>query len=127
MKRTMNRTMTAVLLLTCALTEGARATEELPAETRLVGEVVDMHCYLTRGARGKEHSGCANACIGRGVTPGFVAEDGKVYLLLAERNISVKDKVAGLAGERVRVSGTLVERDGLRGLQVRNAERLEAP
>jgi len=97
-----------------------------PAETSLQGEVVDLHCYLTRGARGSQHAGCANACIGRGVTPGFVAEDGRVFLLLAERPLSAKDMLAGLAGEPVRVRGTIVERDGVRGLQLKAAERLAA-
>jgi hypothetical protein len=97
-----------------------------PAETSLKGEVVDLHCYLTRGARGSEHAGCANACIGRGVTPGFVAADGRVFLLLAERPFSVKDMLAGLAGEPVSVRGTIVERDGVRGFQLKAAERLAA-
>jgi hypothetical protein len=97
-----------------------------PAETSLQGEVVDLHCYLTRGARGSQHAGCANACIGRGVTPGFVAEDGRVFLLLAERPFSAKDMLAGLAGEPVRVRGTIVERDGVRALQLKAAERLAA-
>ena len=97
-----------------------------PAETSLKGEVVDLHCYLTHGVRGSEHAGCANACIGRGVTPGFVAADGRVFLLLAERPFSVKDMLAGLAGEPVSVRGTIVERDGVRGFQLKAAERLAA-
>ena len=92
-------------------------------DVTLSGEVVDLHCYLTRGARGPDHAGCANACIGRGVTPGFVAEDGRVFLLLAEKPFSVKDQVAGLAGQTVMVRGAAVERDGLRGLQLKAIER----
>jgi hypothetical protein len=102
----------------------APGEEKAPAEATLQGEVVDLHCYLTRGARGSQHAGCANACIGRGVTPGFVAEDGRVFLLLAEKPFSAKDTVAGLAGETVRVRGTIVERDGVRGLQLKAAERV---
>jgi len=94
-----------------------------PAEAVLRGEVVDMHCYLTRGERGPGHAGCANACIGRGVTPGFVADDGRVYLLLGERPLSVKDAIGGMAGEPVVARGVLVERDGVRALQLRNLER----
>jgi len=104
----------------------APGEEKAPAEATLQGEVVDLHCYLTRGARGSQHAGCANACIGRGVTPGFVAEDGRVFLLLAEKPFSAKDTVAGLAGEQVRVRGTIVERDGVRGFQLKAAERVAA-
>ena len=110
-----------------ALTLAAAVSGDQPAapvETSLRGEVVDLHCYVTRGARGPEHAGCANACIGRGVTPGFVAEDGRVFLLLAERPFSVKDTVAGLAGELVVARGVVVERDGVRAIQLKAVEKV---
>jgi hypothetical protein len=93
------------------------------ADVTLAGEVVDLHCYLTRGASGPEHAGCANACIGRGVTPGFLADDGRVFLLLGGRPFPVKDQIAGLAGEKVTVTGTPVERGGVRALQLKTVER----
>jgi hypothetical protein len=94
----------------------ALAASSADPATELRGEVVDLHCYLTRSARGAEHAGCANACISRGVTPGFVADDGKVYLLLAERPVSPKEMLAELAGKPVTVTGTVVERDGVRAV-----------
>ncbi len=111
----------AALTLAAAVSGEQAAT---PAETSLRGEVVDLHCYVTRGERGAAHAGCANACIGRGVTPAFVAEDGRVFLLLAERPVSVKDAVAGLAGETVVARGVVYERDGVRALQLKAVEKL---
>jgi hypothetical protein len=96
------------------------------ADVTLAGEVVDLHCYVTRGASGAEHAGCANACIGRGVTPGFVADDGRVFVLLGARPFPVKDQLAGLAGEQVTVTGTLVDRGGLHALQLKTVERRPA-
>jgi hypothetical protein len=93
------------------------------ADVTLAGEVVDLHCYLTRGASGAEHAGCANACIGRGVTPGFLADDGRVFVLLGERPFPVKEQIAGLAGEKVTVTGTPVERGGVRALQLKLVKR----
>lgn len=101
---------------------GAAAGEEAAPETRVRGEVVDLHCHLTRGAKGPEHAGCASACIGRGVAPGLLAEDGRLYLLLGERPFPIKDQVAGLAGQTVTVRAVPVERGGLRGLQVKAIE-----
>ncbi len=95
------------------------------AETTLKGEVVDMHCYVTRHGgegRGAGHSGCANACINRGVTPGFVANDGKLYLLFDEKPFSVKEKIAGLAGQQVTLTGTIVDRDGVRAILFKSIE-----
>jgi hypothetical protein len=113
---------TGLLVALVALGTHGGYGEPVP-EVTLTGEVVDLHCYLTRGARGPGHAGCAKACIGRGVTPGFVAEDGRVFLLLAEKPFSVKDQVAGLAGETVTVHGTAVQRDGLNGLQLKAVEK----
>ena len=96
------------------------------ADVTLTGEVVDLHCYVTRGAAGPDHAGCANACIGRGVTPGFLADDGRVFVLLGGRPFSVKDQIAGLAGEKVTLTGTPVERGGVRALQLKTVERRPA-
>jgi hypothetical protein len=93
------------------------------ADVTLRGEVVDLHCYLTRGASGAEHAGCGNACLARGVTPGFLADDGRVFVLLGARPFPVKDQIAGLAGEKVTVTGTPVDRGGVRALQLKTVER----
>ena len=87
------------------------------------GEVVDMHCFVTRhGGEGKgaSHAGCANACLARNVTAGFVASDGNVYLLFDEKPFPVKDKIAGLAGKVVNLTGVVVERDGIRGILLKS-------
>jgi hypothetical protein len=96
------------------------------ADVTLTGEVVDLHCYLTRGATGPEHAGCGNACLARGVTAGFLADDGRVFVLLGGRPFSVKDQIAGLAGEKVTLTGTPVERGGVRALQLKTVERVQA-
>jgi hypothetical protein len=59
------------------------------------GEVVDLHCFVTRhGGEGKgaSHAGCANACLARNVTAGFVASDGKVYVLFDHREWLLDDR-----------------------------------
>ena len=135
--RTETKAAVAIGLVACLLAMGGRpvhsaavAPSEKQAEPRsndaavtLSGEVVDLHCYLTRGASGPEHAGCGNACLARGVTPGFLADDGRVFLLLAARPFSVKDQVAGLAGEKVTLTGTPVERAGLHALKVESVVR----
>jgi hypothetical protein len=115
------RACSAALILLAAAASGDQPAPA--ADLTVAGEVVDLHCYLSRGARGAEHAGCANACLSRGVTAGFKAEDGRLFVLLAEKPVSVKDTLAGLAGARVTVKGTLVERDGMKALQVKSAER----
>jgi len=96
---------------------------DAPSTVTLKGEVVDMHCFVTRHGgegRGASHAGCANACLARNVTAGFVASDGKVYLLFDEKPFPVKEKIAGLAGQTVTLTGAVVERDGVRGILLKS-------
>ena len=117
----------AAVLLAALAAAGASAQES--KEVTLVGEVVDLHCYLTRHGgegRGADHAGCANACIGRGVSAGFLAKDGTLYVLFDEKMSSPKDKVAGFAGKPVKATGVVIERDGVRGLSLRKIEEATA-
>lgn len=112
-----------VLAIILGLTASAFGQEgDAKKPVTLKGEIVDMHCFVTRGERGPDHAGCANACISRDVSAGFVTEDGTLYVLLNERPVSVKDKVAGLAGKTVTVTGFPVERNGVKGLQLQSVK-----
>jgi hypothetical protein len=119
----MGRRLAWMLAALCALGPAALTEEARPAPVTLRGEVVDLHCFLTRGAKGPEHAGCANACIARGVSAGFLADDGQLYVLLAEKPFTVKDAVAGLAGGPAIVEGTVAERTGVKAIRVTAARR----
>jgi len=106
------------LLLFLLAFAGIAADEPLT----LTGEIVDMHCYISRGAKGREHAGCSNACISRDVPAGFLADDGTLYLLVNEKPVSVKEKVAGKAGKKVTVHGKVVERNGVKALQLASVD-----
>jgi hypothetical protein len=118
----MRRLFSTVTTVSMLLAGGAASAADEPKATSLVGEVVDLHCYLTRSARGAEHKGCADACIGRGVAPGLLTSDGKLYLLLSEKPFSAKDAVAGRAGDTVTVRGRVLERGGVQAVQLQSIE-----
>lgn len=113
----MKTTAIALLLFLFAFT-GLAADEPVT----LTGEIVDMHCYISRGAKGEEHAGCSNACLSRDVPAGFLADDGTLYLLVNEKPVSVKEKVAGKAGRKVTVRGKVVERNGVKALQLASVD-----
>jgi len=115
------------LVASLALLVGARVfgAEEKPPKVTLTGTVVDTHCYVTHGIHDASHTACSNACIARGVPAGFLAEDGKLYVLFGEKPFSVKDTVADLADVPVRLTGLLVERGGVKGIQIQSIERIE--
>jgi hypothetical protein len=115
----------AVVLLV-ALSSVAQPPADEAASLTLRGEVVDLHCYITRGATGADHAGCGNACLSRGVSAGFLADDGTLYVLLSEKPFSAKDAVAGLVGVKSIVKGKRVERAGVKALQLTSIERRSA-
>ena len=89
----------------------------------IAGTVVDLHCYVTHGIHDAAHTGCANACIARGIPAGFLADDGTLYLLFEKKPFSVKEKVAGLADVPVILKGNLSVRNGVKGIQITSIER----
>ena len=114
------------LLIVTALVAGNRlfgAEDKPAAAVTLKGTVVDMHCYVTHGIRNAKHTACSNACIARGVPAGFLADDGKLYVLFGQKPFSVKETVAGMADVPAVLTGTPVERNGIRGIQIEKIER----
>ena len=107
-----------LLLVLIALAAGAADDKTVT----LTGEIVDLHCYTSRGAKGEEHAGCSNACISRDVPAALLAEDGTLYLLVNEKPVSVKEKIAGKAGKKVTATGKVVERSGMKALQLASVD-----
>ena len=117
-----------VFLVLAALVAGGRYLmgEEKGTEVTLQGTVVDMHCYVTHGIHDAEHTACSNSCIARGLPAGLLTDDGNLYVLFEEKPKSVKDRVAGLADVPVRITGTTVTRNGVKGLQIKTIEKLKS-
>ena len=113
---------TLVLLIVLTAFAASISGEATNPERTITGQIVDMHCYTSRGAKGEEHAGCANACVSRDVPAGFLADDGTLYLLVNEKSTSVKEKVAGKAGRKVTARGRVVERSGMKVLQLISVE-----
>lgn len=111
--------LVGLVVLSTVMVSGA---EDKPAPVTLEGEVVDLHCHVTRGAAGEKHAGCAEACISRGVPAGFLAGNGTLYVLLDEKMISVKEKIAGKVGKPVKATGFVVDKDGMKLLKLLRLE-----
>jgi hypothetical protein len=117
-KKTLDfKTLICFLTICCAtLTISLSAQNKT---TTITGEVLDMGCYMKSGAHGTDHKSCADMCIKGGSPMGVLTSDGKVYLLVADD--SKKDayeEAKKHAGEQVIVTGTLSEKDGIKGLVV---------
>ena len=98
-------------------------TETTAPDVTLRGTVVDMHCFVTHGIHDAAHTGCANACIARGVPAGFLAEDGTLYVLFGETPHSVKETVKDMDDVPATVTGTPLERGGIKGIQLKSIQK----
>jgi len=84
---------------------------------------VDMGCYVGHGAAGEKHTECATKCIAGGMPMGLLTKEGNLYLLtMAHGNADPFNKLKGLAGKQVKVSGSATERAGMKTLEVASAE-----
>ena|SRR5438309_2212354 len=98
-------------------TEPAKAAD---AAVTLKGEILDAACFFgPNGGSGAGHKACAAKCLSAGGTAAFQAEDGTVYLLLAEHG---KEKMLETCkkkgGETVTITGTVSEKGGMKALLV---------
>jgi hypothetical protein len=104
------------------------AEEAGPREVTVVGEVIDHVCYIRHDSRGEAHRKCAEYCAGLGITLAILNEENdEILLALPEGHANPNEKLMAHIAERVKGTGTIRERGGLRGIEIRKVERLEGP
>jgi hypothetical protein len=85
----------------------------------ITGTVVDVSCLVGSGATGEGHRQCGQVCADAGLPLAILGSDGNVYMPLA--SAPGQGTNAGLrahAEHRVRVSGRVIERNGVRGIKI---------
>ncbi len=124
------RKILVVFTVACTLAVGVaaqRAHHDPGAanDISVVGEVIDPVCYLTHGSLGKEHKGCADVCVKQGVSLGILEDKtGQVFVSLPADHSNPNAKLKDFVADRVKVTGTLYSKGGLKGIHVRNVERV---
>lgn len=96
------------------------AVAQEQAEGAWKGELVDLACYLSKGLRGEKHRKCAQMCAGMGEPVGLLTTDGKLFLLVYPHEGTQVDDVKKLCGFNAEVKGKVLERDGLRAIEVKS-------
>lgn len=85
----------------------------------VTGEIVDTKCYLgvMNPGQGKVHRDCAARCLAGGIPPGLLTWDAagksRLYILTGPGSEAIGRQLVGFAGERVTLSGELVESGSL--------------
>jgi hypothetical protein len=86
------------------------------------GEVLDMTCYIAHNFSGPQHAECAKTCIRKGLPVGLKGEDGKVYLLVGDKQ-PVNAELADYAAKTVTIRGIETKRRGFALLQVKEIRK----
>ncbi len=124
----MKRFFASIACLALLTSAGSAWSHEMhsgahPAAVRTItGELVDTGCYMAHGARGEKHVSCATKCIGNGMPMGLLTADGTLYLItLNHDNADPYNKLKDMAGKQVKVTGTVIARNGMKGIDVTDA------
>jgi len=91
----------------------------------ITGEIVDAGCYLGHGERGAKHAQCAKQCIAGGMPMCLVTSTGAVYMLtMNHENPDPYNKLKTMAGRTVTVTGSMMERGGMKAIDVASMKPL---
>ena len=81
-----------------------------------------MTCYIVHNFSGPQHAECAKTCIRKGLPVGLKGEDGKVYLLVGDKQ-PVNAELADYAAKTVTIRGIETKRRGFALLQVKEIRK----
>jgi hypothetical protein len=108
--------MAAAVVL--AISAQAGQPSKHPART-ITGEVVDTGCYLGHASKGADHASCATMCINQGMPMGVLTQKGVLYLVTMNHdNPDAYNKLKGMAGKNVTVTGHVYSRSGITGIEI---------
>lgn len=89
----------------------------------ITGELVGMGCYLDHGARGEKHASCATRCIDNGMPMGLLTASNELYLVTVDHDdADPYNWLKKEAAKTVTVTGPVIERNGMKGIDVKSAK-----
>jgi len=110
--------------------DSQRGIRPIAKPVEITGEVVDSWCYASQTmglGRGEAHKRCALACIGGGVTPGIVDDQGRLYIAAKYKAYTgCRELLMPYAAQRVKVTGWLSNKGGCNVLKIMKVEPVKA-
>ncbi|MGH7556798.1 MAG: hypothetical protein ACREMD_03270 [Gemmatimonadota bacterium] len=98
------------------------------SEGEVVGYVIDTSCYLAQGLKGESHRQCAEICANQlGIALNVLDDQGRLWQLVDD-DMPGHDQnptVVQYAEQRVRATGTLIEKGDNRAIIVKDVALLE--
>ncbi|WP_155121565.1 hypothetical protein [Bryobacter aggregatus] len=115
--------MKKMMILAASLAYGQHGHDSHGKEMTMTGLVVDTGCYLSHDTKGEKHVACATACAKAGVPLALLDEaSGTLYIPVAADHKNQNERLMPFIEKKVKVSGTLVEKGGVKGFVIKSVE-----
>jgi hypothetical protein len=100
-----------VFLLSFSITFGEVNTTK---EVTIKGRVIDPVCLITMNMKGEGHRECALNCAKAGENLAIMAENGKIYPILAQKAVTNPNRpVLDYVEKTITVKGDIIEMGGV--------------
>jgi len=117
------KTTLLILLAGTTLAIGQHSHGDKGKEITMTTLVVDTGCYMSHNSKGEKHENCATTCAKAGVPLALLDEaSGALYIPVATDHKNQNDKLMPFIEKRVKVTGTLVEKGGIKGFALKTIE-----
>ncbi len=124
MRQLMTGLLVVTLMILISVKLWAHGDDATPNQV-LTGEVVCVSCYLAHDGIGEDHAKCAKKCFQKGMPMGLKVGN-KLYLVVGEGHASANAMLSAYAGEKVTVSGHLLEKDGMSMIEIESIQKLSS-
>ena len=85
--------------------------------------VIDTGCYMSHNSKGEKHTTCVTACAKAGVPLALLDEaSGTLYIPVATDHKNQNEKLMPFIEQKVKVTGSIVEKGGLKGFAIKTVE-----
>lgn len=89
----------------------------------ITGQVVDTGCYVSHDTKGEKHIPCATTCAKGGVPLAILdSSSNLLYLPIAVDHKNPNTRLMAFIEQKVKVTGTLMEKNGLKGIAIKTIE-----
>lgn len=92
--------------------------------TQITGQVLDIACFVGHDSSGEKHAKCAEACARAG-NPLAIFDGKQIYLSVSMNHKNPNEKLMAFIEKKVKVTGSLVEKAGLKGIMIDKVEAAE--
>ncbi|MBI1746752.1 MAG: hypothetical protein HYR55_09210 [Acidobacteria bacterium] len=129
----MRKILTTIIMISLVLLAAigsslmGKSESKSVAMTTITGEVIDIACFMGHDASGKNHTKCAVQCAEKGIPLAILDEKlQQIYLPLALDHSSPNAKLLNYIAQRVTVTGRVIKKGGLTGIEIKSIEPAHA-